>query len=73
MADLKPEAAYFYPEGGDRGGVFFVNLKESTDVMRSAEPLWLGLNAKVEMIPVMAAEDLMKGMPTMPAMAARYR
>jgi len=73
MADLKPEAAYFYPEGGDRGGVLFVNANDSSDVVRLAEPFWFGLNATVKMTPVMSADDLMKGMADISKIASRYR
>ena len=73
MQDLKPEAAYFYPEGGDRGGVLFVHASNSSDMASLLEPLWLGLNAKVKITPVMAGEDLMKGMAAIPAIAQRYR
>ena len=40
--------------------------------MRLAEPLWLALNAKVTLTPVMAAEDLMKGLSEMPSIASKY-
>ena len=73
MADLKPEAAYFYPEGGERGGVMFVNANDSSDVVKLAEPFWFGLNADVTMTPVMSADDLMKGMADIPKIASRYR
>lgn len=73
MQDLKPEAAYFYPEAGDRGGVLFVNAKDSSELVSLVEPFWFGLKAKVSITPVMSAEDLMKGMAGIPAIAARYR
>lgn len=73
LHDLKPEAAYFYPEGGDRGGVFFVQCDASADFVKLVEPLWFGLNAKVTATPVMSGEDLMKGMASLPAIASRYR
>ena len=32
MEDLKPEAAYFYPVDGDRGGVLFVNANDPSEL-----------------------------------------
>ena len=29
LEDLKPEAGYFYPEGGERAGFFVVNMEDS--------------------------------------------
>ena len=29
MEDLKPEAAYFFPENGQRGGLLVVNMNDS--------------------------------------------
>jgi predicted methyltransferase len=56
--DLKPEAAYFFPEGGERAGLFVVDMKESSEVAEIAERFFFGLNARIEMVPVMAPEDL---------------
>ena len=39
MKELQPEAAYFYPEGGRRGGMLIVNFNDSADVLRKAEPI----------------------------------
>jgi len=60
--DLKPEAAYFYPESGERGGHFIVNMQDGAEVAGIAERFFLGLNADVEMTPVMTAEDLQKAL-----------
>src|SRR5687768_10176251 len=60
--DLKPEAAYFFPESGQRSGFFIFNLDDSSQMVQVVEPFWFGLGADVEVIPVMSQEDLMKGM-----------
>jgi hypothetical protein len=62
MTDLKPEAAYFYPDAGQRGGHFVFNMTDSLQVAQTAERFFFGLNATIEMIPVMSAEDLQKGL-----------
>jgi hypothetical protein len=60
--ELKPEAAYFFPEGGERAGLLVFDMRESSQVAEVAERFFFGLHASVEMIPVMAAEDLQKGL-----------
>ena len=72
MADLQPEAAYFFPSNGNRGGVVFVNMEDSSEVALKAERLWFGLNARVEMTPVMAPEDLMKALAEIPSIVERF-
>jgi hypothetical protein len=62
MKQLKPEAAYFAPMDGQRGGMIFFNLAEASQIVESVEPLLLGLNAEVELVPVMNADDLQKAM-----------
>ncbi len=62
LADLKPEAAYLYPVGGQRGGHFILNMTDSSEVASVGERLWLSLGADVEMTPVMAPDDLQKGL-----------
>jgi hypothetical protein len=72
MTEMKPEAAYFYPDQGLRGGHFIVNLNESSEIISALERLFLGLKASVEMVPVMSAEDLQKGMGSIEAIAKAY-
>jgi hypothetical protein len=61
LADLKPEAAYFFPENGMRGGIIVFDLKSTSDMPVIAEPLFMRLNAKVQFFPVMNADDLREG------------
>jgi hypothetical protein len=62
MDRLKPEAAYFYSENGVRTCLMVVDFKDVTDIPSIAEPFFMGLNAAVEIIPVMNAEELQKGL-----------
>jgi hypothetical protein len=55
---LSPEAAYFWPEGGERGGMMIFDMQESAQIPQIAEQLFLQLDAAVEFVPVMNAEDL---------------
>jgi hypothetical protein len=64
LSKLKPEAAYFAPLEGKRGGmIFFVfDLADPSQIVESVEPFFLGLNASTELVPVMNADDLRKGL-----------
>jgi hypothetical protein len=62
MQQLKPEAAYFFPENGVRTALYFFNLQDVSQIPVIAEPLFMGMNAALTMIPVMNAEDLQKGL-----------
>jgi len=72
LADLKPEAGYFYADGGDRTGFFVINMTESWQVADVLEKFAFGLNAKVEMVPVMNADDLHKALGGIKGIIERY-
>ncbi len=59
---LKPEAAYFCAEDGIRTAYMVVDLKDSSEIPAIAEPFFPRLNASVEILPVMNAEDLKLGL-----------
>ncbi|TAM78087.1 hypothetical protein EPN44_01745 [bacterium] len=59
---LKPEAAYFLPEGGKRAALFFFDLASPSDIPVVAEPFFNGLNASVEVTPAMNVQDVMAGL-----------
>jgi len=61
MNKLKPEAAYFWPSEGKRGGVMFFDLAEPSQIVEIVEPLFANLNAAVELVPVMNGDDMRKG------------
>ncbi len=58
---LKPEATYFYTEGGKRHGLFVFDLKDASDIPSVAEPFFLELNAEVDLHPCMNAADMRAG------------
>jgi hypothetical protein len=72
MEDLKPEAAYFHAVDGDRGGFFVVNMQEASQIAEIAERLFFGVSAKIELVPVMTADDLRKGLSGVQATIQRY-
>ena len=58
MEELKPEAAYFMAENGERSGIMVFDMADPTQIPQIAEPLFMNLEAAVEFIPVMNADDL---------------
>src|SRR5947207_5619988 len=70
--DLKPEAAYFFAQDGQRGGLFIVDMQDSSQIADFAERFFFGLNAKVEFVPVMSAADLEKGLSGVQNTIQRY-
>ena len=72
IEDLKPEAAYFHAVDGNRGGFFVVNMRESSHIAEIAERLFFGVSAKIELVPVMTADDLRKGLSGVQATIQRY-
>ena len=72
LEEHKPEAAYFAPnEDGERGGIIVVNINDSSEMIKFAEPLFLNLNARVTFRPVMNAQDLARGMEATERVVAR--
>jgi hypothetical protein len=47
-------------------------MKESSEVAEIAERLFFGLNARIEMVPVMSGEDLQKGLSGVQGIIQRY-
>jgi hypothetical protein len=62
LSELKAEAAYFFAEDGDRCAMIFFDMNDSADIPVIVEPLFASVNAKVELVPVMNADDLRRGL-----------
>ncbi|HWB52889.1 MAG TPA: DUF3303 family protein [Tepidisphaeraceae bacterium] len=60
LADLKPEAAYFTDDNGQRSGIIIMNMDDASQIPAIAEPWFLAFNASIACHPVMTPDDLAK-------------
>jgi hypothetical protein len=62
LEELKPEAAYFYPENGKRTAFIVFDLTDSRRLPAISEPLFSKLEAEVSISPAMNVEDVRAGL-----------
>jgi len=72
LADLKPEAAYFTDDHGQRTGFLFFDMEDASQIPAIAEPWFLAFNAAIEFHPVMRPEDLAKAAGAIEKAAGKY-
>ena len=60
LEDTKPEGVYFCANDGKRGAYLIIDMKETSEMARLAEPWFLLFDANVEFLPTMTPEDLRK-------------
>ena len=70
--ELKPEAAYFAEEDGERTGYLFVDMAEPADLPRVAEPLFHAFHARLTVRPAMTIDDLAKAGPAIERAVKSY-
>ena len=62
MERLKPEAAYFGPDGGHRTAFIIFQMDDPSQLPAISEPLFSEFGAMVEVFPVMDRDDLERGL-----------
>jgi len=74
LADLKPEAAYFFADNnGNRSGSIVFDMTDTSQIPAITEPWFLAFkNAKVSFRPVMNPQDLAKADVAIGAAAKEY-
>jgi len=73
LAELKPEAAYFFADdSGNRSGSIVFDMKDTSQIPGIAEPWFLAFNAKVSFRPVMNPQDLAAAAPGIAKAVQQY-
>jgi hypothetical protein len=73
LADLKPEAAYFFADdSGQRSGSIVFDMKNTSEIPAVAEPWFLAFNARVSLRPIMNPQDLDKAGASIAKAAKQY-
>jgi len=62
MEQLKPEAAYFYPEDGKRTAFIVFDLEDPSKLPPLTEPFFQTAAENVRLAPVMTIDDLRAGL-----------
>ncbi len=70
--EFKPEAMYFYPADGMRGGCMFIQTDNPAICAAVGERMWFGLHAQIKVTPVMNGEELGKGLKEMSKVIENY-
>ena len=73
LADLKPEAAYFFADdSGNRSASIVFDLKDESQIPAVAEPWFVSFNAQVSFRPVMNPQDLAAAGPAIDKAVKQY-
>jgi hypothetical protein len=72
LAELKPEAAYFAEDNGERTGYIFFDMKDSGQLPAIAEPWFLAFKARLTVRPAMTPQDLASAMPGIESAVRAY-
>jgi len=73
LNEIKPEAAYFTDDNGQRTGFIILDMDDAARIPAIAEPWFLAFNASVSFRPVMIPADLTKAGPAVEKAVKTYR
>jgi hypothetical protein len=62
VEQLHAEAAYFLPEDGQRSCLVVFDMTDTAQIPVVVEPLFLGANARVTLVPCMNLDEVERGM-----------
>ena len=60
LESIKPETAYFTEQEGMRGGIFLINVQDSSEIPSFAEPFFLNFEATCKFRLAMSPQDLQR-------------
>ena len=72
LEELKPEAAYFVADEGQRTAILVIDMEDPSELPAVVEPWFLAFNADIEATPAMIAEDLEKAGPAIEQAVKKY-
>lgn len=73
LAELKPEATYFFADDdGKRSCSAIFDMTDTSQIPAIAEPWFLAFNAAISLRPVMSPQDLETAGPSIAAAVQRY-
>ena len=70
---VKAEATYFFEADGNRVFAFIVDIQSADQIPIILEPLFSGMDAHIQLHPVMSLDDLKKAIPQAVVEANSYR
>ena len=62
LKETNAEAAYFMMEDGKRAGVIFFELEDQARIAQINEPFCAALDAAIDIVPALNADDLRRGL-----------
>jgi hypothetical protein len=72
LTEQEPEAAYFTELDGQRTATIFLNLEDTSEIVKYAEPWWMAFGGSVEWHPAMTPGDLGRAGQYLEAAAGKY-
>ncbi len=72
LSEVRPESVYFGIKNGQRSLFCIVNVENSYELPRIAEPFWLALKADVDFTPVMNQDDFKKASSYIESAARKF-